>query len=193
MSFLKGINKPKDMLLKLIREGNRINFESDPLELVDHFFNFSVTAHSLRDWCIKQQNKINQKKELNQSWDKENYLVIAKDIANSVKHFGITYYLPDVKNSDTETSKTVSFENNIDIAKNLNKALDDQNYRDSMSNSKPSFSIEFVDGNKVSLDDYVFNTIVYWIKYFDLNNISRYEKYDSKLIFVNRKSWGQFT
>ena len=44
MSFIQEIVEPKDMLLKLIREGNRINFEECTEDLTDHFFNFSVTV-----------------------------------------------------------------------------------------------------------------------------------------------------
>jgi len=51
------------MLLKLIREGNRITFEDEYENISDHFFNFSITAHSLRDWCIKYQGLQSKKKE----------------------------------------------------------------------------------------------------------------------------------
>lgn len=193
VSFINGVNEPKDMLLKLIREGNRIIFEEDPLELSDHFFNFSVTAHSLRDWCLKFQNIQSQKKQANEAWDKHLFLVVAKDIANSVKHFGIDLYTPSLAGSAVSSTDFVEFTFGEDVSAKMERAHSDEEFRRLVSQSRPSFLITFSDGSSVDLTDYAFRTINYWIGYFDENNVPRDLRYDAKHIYANRKIWHQLT
>ncbi|MCC4799644.1 hypothetical protein [Enterovibrio norvegicus] len=193
MSFIKSISEPKDMLLKLIREGNRITFEEDPENLTDHFFNFSVTAHSIRDWCIKYQDQQAIKKKLNQEWDKEPFLAIAKDIANSVKHFGIDLYQPQLKESETQTTNIVEFCVGENISEKLQKAVNDKEFRESEGQAKPSYLVRFEDGTEVTLTNYVFKTVTFWVSYFDQNSIPREQTVGSTHLYVNRPFWQQFT
>jgi hypothetical protein len=193
MSFIQGINEPKDMLLKLIREGNRSIFEDERLELTDHFFNFSVTAHSLRDWCIKFQKMTKTQKVLCQSaWDSERCLVIAKDVANSVKHFGIDLYIPSLSGSSESHTDFVPFTYGEDIPAKMEKAQTSEEYRRSVSKPRPSYLIKFKDEPDFNLTDYIFETINYWVAYFDQNGVPRDQRYDAKLIFCNRKLWDTF-
>lgn len=193
MSFLHGINDPKDMLLKLIREANRINFESEGENIKDHFFNFSVTAHSLRDWCFKYQRLESSKKQMNMTWDNEPFLVVAKDIANSVKHFGISLYTPNIAGSAQKNTMHVVLRTGSNLAEDIEKAKIDPDFRDENSEESPSYKIYFTDGSTISLNDYIFKTVLYWIGYFDSNGIPRDNKVDQRHIYVNRRIWHKFT
>ncbi|NAW61091.1 hypothetical protein CAG58_03820 [Vibrio sp. V31_P5A7T61] len=193
MSFIQSISEPKDMLLKLIREGNRITFEEDPENLTDHFFNFSVTAHSIRDWCIKYQGQQAIKKKLDQQWDKEPFLAIAKDIANSVKHFGIDRYQPQLKESETQTTNIVEFCVGENISEKLQKAVNDKEFRESEGQDKPSYLVRFEDGTEMTLTYYVLKTVTFWVSYFDQNSIPREQSVGYKHLYVNRPFWQQFT
>lgn len=192
MSFISGINEPKDMLLKLVREGNRVNFEENSENVMDHFFNFSVTAHSLRDWCINYLSQQSNKKQLNQTWDNEKYLVIAKDIANSVKHFKITMYTPNLAGTSSSTAQGVAFYSNENISEKMEKSQQNTEYRESQTQESPSFLITFADATTENLTDYVVKTIRYWVKYFDSNSIPRH-LVDDKGIFLNRLCWHLIT
>ncbi|MCW4629791.1 MULTISPECIES: hypothetical protein [Marinomonas] len=192
MSFISGINEPKDMLLKLVREGNRVNFEDNPENLMDHFFNFSVTAHSLRDWCINYLSLQENKKQLNEAWDNEKYLVIAKDIANSVKHFKITMYTPDVKGTSSSIIQGVVFYSTENIPAKMEKARQSAEYRESRTEESPSFIVTFTDGTTENLTDYVFKTVKYWVGYFDSHGIPRHVV-DHHSIFLNRLCWNLIT
>lgn len=189
LSFIQGINEPKDMLLKLIREGNRVIFEELPIELIDHFFNFSVTAHSLRDWYIKFTSLQSQKKQLNNTWDQNPFLVVAKDVANSVKHFGITLYTPSLSGSSASSTGFVAFTYGEDIPAKMEKAREDESFRKSVTQPSPSYLIKFTDGTYIDLTDYVFKATQYWVEYFDNNEIPRDTRYDAKHIYLNRKEW----
>jgi hypothetical protein len=193
MSFIQNISEPKDMLLKLIREGNRVTFEDDAENIADHFFNFSVTAHSIRDWCIKYKDLQAQKKTLNQKWDKEPFLAVAKDIANSVKHFGIDLYKPQLKDSEMKNSSVVEFCVGENITDKLQKSVDDKEFRESEGKEKPSYIVLFDDGSEITLNDYIFKTVNFWINYFDQNSIPRNESVNTTHLFINRPFWHKFT
>lgn len=183
--MIQNILEPKDMLLKLIREGNRIMFEENPENLTDHFFNFSVTAHSIRDWCIKFQSPRLSKQKLNREWDKKPFLAIAKDIANSVKHFGIDYYTPKLKGSEAQTAGFID----ISSAEEIAKLLSDQDYRESQSRPRPSYLVLFEDGEECSLNSYVQETVVFWLRYFDQYEIPREQAVDDKNLYIHRLKW----
>jgi hypothetical protein len=193
MSLINNISEPKDMLLKLIREGNRINFEDDYENISDHFFNFSVTAHSLRDWCIKYQGLQSNKKVLHTQWDKEPFLAVAKDIANSVKHFGIDYYKPQIQDSEYESTDIIQFCEGENISEKFDNVLSDESFREASSEKRPSYIVKFKDGPDITLNEYVFKTVTFWNEYFIKESIPIDPSRDIRHLFINRSFWNQFT
>ncbi|WP_429088371.1 hypothetical protein [Aeromonas allosaccharophila] len=194
MSFICDFLEPKDMLMKLIREGNRINFEDDIINLSDHFFNFSVTAHSLRDWCIKYLilHGMKDSAQLNKEWGSKDFLIVAKDIANSVKHFGVDRYTPKVSNSERDSAKSISIYTNENVPEKLILSMSDKNFREERSKEHPSYVIRFEDGKEIKLDSYVFSTVNYWVKFFDEKSLPRDKSFDEKLVYVNRQCWHKY-
>jgi len=193
MSLINNISEPKDMLLKLIREGNRIIFEDDYENISDHFFNFSVTAHSLRDWCIKYQGLQSNKKALHTKWDNEPFLAVAKDIANSVKHFGVDFYTPQIQNSEYGSTDIIQFCEGENISEKFDKILSDDSFREVSSEERPSYIVKFKDGPDITLNDYVFNTVTFWNEYFINESIPIDPSRDIRHLFINRSFWNKFT
>lgn len=79
---------PADLLNKLEREARRVFHaaaSSDKPAMCDHFFNFCVTAHSLRDWVIHSQNA--EKQSVHDRCNQVSVLAACRDIANASKHF----------------------------------------------------------------------------------------------------------
>jgi len=74
---------------KLERESYRAFHAKTPLHKADHFFNFCVTAASMRDYTLEHLNKVTQAQQspYYDAWAKIPMLVAAADIANSSKHF----------------------------------------------------------------------------------------------------------
>src|SRR5262245_35593866 len=73
---------------KLEREAYRAYHSRSPLHKADHFFNFCVTAHSLRDYYFKRRRiRKNAQAPYHTLWNKNPALVAVRDIANSTKHF----------------------------------------------------------------------------------------------------------
>lgn len=82
--------EPKDLLAKAVREGRRAYLKCDNTEQVsDHFFNFCVTAHAIRDWCIQYleyDEKSLEAQAFHERCCKSKNLQYCRDIANSLKH-----------------------------------------------------------------------------------------------------------
>lgn len=74
---------------KLEREAYRAYHARTPLQKSDHFFNFCVTASSMRDYCLEYLGKVtkSQRKPFDVVWWKEPLLVAAIEIGNATKHF----------------------------------------------------------------------------------------------------------
>lgn len=77
------------MLKKLEREAARLfdaATSSQKESMCDHFFNFCVTAHSIRDWVIKSEGLTN-KQNFHDRCNEFQELAACRDIANANKHF----------------------------------------------------------------------------------------------------------
>ena len=193
MSKITGFDRPNDLLIKLLREGSRLRFETDDNNRIDHFFNFSVTAHSLRDWCAEalclNSSKTGVEKlknTIDKSCNEITALLVARDIANSVKHFKIRQYSPKVANAQKSTAEQKIFE----FTKYSNTLIiDDDNFKLDNLVVTPSIDIIFNDQSKIGLDQFIIDTISYWIRFFDENSIYRDLKYQASFIFFSLESW----
>tara|TARA_Y100000296_G_C5072624_1_gene205716 strand:- start:58 stop:639 length:582 start_codon:yes stop_codon:yes gene_type:complete len=189
MSLLQSANEPGDLLKKLFREANGIVYEYNQERLSDLVVNFSVTANSMRDWCIKYLNQESDKKNLVLTWDSIPCLKAAKDIANANKHFTITMYTPTVANVNKSASSIIEFRSNQDIAKELESAKNSEEKRNEMSIETPSYEINFTDGSSLSLYEFYSGCIREWLSYFDTNGIPRNPNLNSSLIYWHRSQW----
>lgn len=102
---------PGDLLNKLEREARRITqaaARSDKPAMCDHFFNFCVTAHSLRDWLIHSKNA--PKQSVHDRCNSVAELAACRDIANASKHFAL-----DVGSKAVAKGAVVSRSSVVDI------------------------------------------------------------------------------
>jgi hypothetical protein len=77
------------MYRKLERESYRAFHAPTPLHKADHFYNFCVTAASMRDYTLEYLKKItpSQKRPYYAAWSGVPALIAAAEIANATKHF----------------------------------------------------------------------------------------------------------
>jgi hypothetical protein len=89
MPLTARLISPLALLRKLERESYRAFHAKTPLHKADHFFNFCVTAASMRDYTLEHLKKVSpaDKKPYYDAWAKLPALVGAAEIANSTKHF----------------------------------------------------------------------------------------------------------
>jgi hypothetical protein len=78
---------------KLEREAYRAWHSKDRLHKADHFFNFCVTAHSMRDYFFERKGIVTKsaRDPYHQLWNQELALVAAADVANTTKHFALRF------------------------------------------------------------------------------------------------------
>jgi hypothetical protein len=107
MSLAQSLASPSALYRKMERESYRAFHAESPVHKSDHFFNFCVTAHSMRDYCLEYLGKIEDsgKRPLHELWNKEPALIAAQEIANSSKHF--TLRLPRSKQVKVPATKSV--------------------------------------------------------------------------------------
>lgn len=75
------------------RESYRAFHATKPLHKADHFFNFCVTAHSMRDYCLEYLGKVSkiEKEPYHRDWEAISSLVAVAEVANSSKHFMLRF------------------------------------------------------------------------------------------------------
>lgn len=89
MSLSASLNSPSSLYRKLERESYRAYHAPTALQKADHFYNFCVTAASMRDYMLEHLGKVSrtEKQPYHAAWDKVPALVSAKEVANFAKHF----------------------------------------------------------------------------------------------------------
>ncbi|WP_114633638.1 hypothetical protein [Vibrio splendidus] len=99
MSILHGFSEPRDMLYKLLRDGRKCHIAESVECKFDHLFNFVVTGHSIRDWCIDFLNLDGAgKNAFHIRCNQSEYLEYCRDIANTSKHFRLSDGVRSVSN-----------------------------------------------------------------------------------------------
>jgi len=84
---------------KVLRESHRTWHARDSIHKADHFYNFAITAHSLRDYFLEHKgwggDRKNRTKHAakrqgqHEEWNSNQVLRAVQDIANSAKHFSL--------------------------------------------------------------------------------------------------------
>jgi hypothetical protein len=102
MPLTARLDSPAALYRKLEREAYRAYHAPTPLAKADHFYNFCVTASSMRDYCLEKVGATTRtlRKPYDAVWWKEPLLVAAIEIGNSTKHFVL-------RDPNTGTPKTI--------------------------------------------------------------------------------------
>ena len=89
MALTPSLGSVEGLFRKLERELYRAYHHRDRLHKADHFLNFCITAHAMRDHFCEHLGKVKQadRQPFHDLWNKEPLLVAAQEIANSTKHF----------------------------------------------------------------------------------------------------------
>jgi hypothetical protein len=88
------LDSPSALLRKLEREAYRAFHASRPVHQADHFYNFCVTAHAMRDHVMENLGHTSNKSArdaFHTDCNTEPLLVTVGEIANATKHFVLRY------------------------------------------------------------------------------------------------------
>ncbi|MDE3021720.1 MAG: hypothetical protein KGI54_07645 [Pseudomonadota bacterium] len=89
MTLTPTLTSIKSLFWKLERESYCAYHAHSKIHKADHFFNFCVTAHSLRDYILEHLGKVTaqEKEAFHNLWSAMPLLHTVGEIANSFKHF----------------------------------------------------------------------------------------------------------
>lgn len=158
MALAPRLDSPAALLRKLEREGYRAFHAKTPLQKSDHFYNFCVTASSMRDYCHEHSGRVTkqQRKPQEQVWWQDPLLVATFEIANSAKHFE----LRDLSTGKTRSANTRTVRTKkstfVDIyvsASGEHRAVQVQ---------KPETWITLSDGSRHELYAFTDGVLTYW-------------------------------
>jgi hypothetical protein len=144
---------------KLAREERRTLHESNRIDRADHFYNFCVTAHSLRDYFLKDRVLSEEEsKAVRAYWNRAPFLVAVRDIANTAKHFQLSR--PPATRGVRPGSSTM-----VDIYRDRTGIIAPVRRR------VPDLTISLEDGTHYRLYDFMDAVVTYWRNFLKANGI----------------------
>jgi hypothetical protein len=158
MRLAPSLTSPAALYRKLERESYRAFHSRSRIHKADHFFNFCVTAHAMRDYLLEYLGKIERKDKqpYHELWNKIPPLAAARDIANSSKHF-------ELRERTTGERKAVST-----LAVRRRKS----SYVELFSNGRgefqfvvveaPDISVKLSDGTVLLLYEFTHEVLAHW-------------------------------
>jgi len=161
MPLAYSVGSIPDLYRKLERESYRAYHADSPMHKADHFFNFCVTAHSMRDYCLEHLGLIldSDKQPFYEVWNAVPLLVAVQEIANSSKH----YVLRNSKNKIVKALKTRTVRSRystfVDIYENEQK---DCKF---VLVKRPDVSVTLSDGKVFLLSQFTHEVMEYWRSY----------------------------
>ena len=161
MPFAVRLSSPLALFRKLERESYRAFHAPTPLHKADHFFNFCVTAASMRDYLLEHLNLLSdvQRQPHYDAWAKLPALVAAVEIANLSKHF----VLRDKKTTQPKPVKTRTVRLKkakfIDVYTNFDGDIK------LVENHKIEVTVTLSDGQSLELYAFTDEVMKYWKSY----------------------------
>jgi hypothetical protein len=157
MTLTPNLDSLKGLFRKLERESYRAYHATSTIHKADHFFNFCVTGHSLRDYLLEDLGKHKQleKAPFHDVWDNDAFLVAVAEIANSSKHFRLRR-----ANGALKTVRT------REVAQTMNDFVDI--YRDgegrlsAVQVKKADIEVVLSDGRRFALYEFTASVLAYW-------------------------------
>ena len=151
MKLAHNLKSVSDLFAKLEREAYRAFHSRHPLAKTDHFYNFCITAHALRDYYFKHKEiKTKAEKEkLHTLWNSTPELLAAGEIANTTKHF--TLDRPQKTKSSTPSKSHV-----VNIYESASGEISHQ--------AEEVFDVDILlsDGRKIQIYHFTRSVIDYW-------------------------------
>ena len=103
MALTPSLDTLEALFRKLQREFYRAHHHRNAIHKADHFYNFCITAHSLRDYLLERLNKTSfaDRQAFEDRWSQVPVLVSVSEIANTAKHFQLRKRSGDPKSPRT--------------------------------------------------------------------------------------------
>ena len=165
MPLASRLHSPAALYRKLEREAYRAYHASTPLAKSDHFYNFCVTASSMRDYCHEQAGRTNkdQRKVDEGLWWANPLLAATFEVANSTKHF----VLRDVKTGIQRPPKTKSVR--LGPSKFADIYVNNEGKYHAVLVERTEVRVTLSDGKRYELYKFSDEVLSYWWNYLKLS------------------------
>lgn len=151
-------SSPLALYRKLEREAYRAFHAKAPAHKADHFFNFCVTAASMRDYAFEHLNLVTaaQKQPYYDAWCRIPALVAAAEVANSSKHFTLRSRSTGLP--VTPKTKTVRFKRSAFVDVYANATGETK----MVETRRTEVSITLANGKRLELHAFTDEVLKYW-------------------------------
>ncbi len=160
MALTPTISSPLDLLHKLERELWRAFHHRHRVHQADHFYNFCITAHALKDHFFEWKGFLSgdpQRKPYYAIWDAIPELVAATEIGNTTKHF----VLRERKANQPKNTKTSKVRHSVSAAAEI--YINDAGELKVVRNpGAPSITIELATRQRFGLYDFMGSVVKFW-------------------------------
>ena len=163
MALASRLHSPSALYRKLEREAYRSYHATTPLAKSDHFYNFCITASSMRDYCHEQAGRAtnDQRKAEEQVWWAQPLLAATFEVANSTKHF----VLRNAKTGMPRTPKTRSVR--LGPAKFADIYVNNEGKYRAVVVQRTEVRITLSDGKRYELYKFTGKVLAYWRSYLE--------------------------
>ena len=170
MALTPTLESIEDLFGKLEREAYRAYHTKKEIHKADHFYNFCVTAHSMRDYFFKHKEIKEQSAQnlYHDKWNKDKCLLAAKEIANSSKHFTLR---KAPKTKTVEPTKSDFVEVWIGNGTTWDKFVE-----------LPDLIVTLEDGGKFALHEFTGHVRDYWVTFLSSKSIEVRQQTVSELL-----------
>ena len=161
MPLTAKLTSPLALFRKLERESYRAYHAKSPLHKADHFFNFCVTASSMRDYTLEHLGMVTQSQQqpYHDEWSKIPALVATAEIANTSKHF----VLRDRGTRKPKTVKTRALR--MKKARFVDVYVNDAGEHTFEEVNRTEVSVTLSDGHILELYSFTAEVRTYWKTY----------------------------
>jgi hypothetical protein len=167
VSLTPTLGSVEALFRKLERESYRAFHSRNAIHKADHFLNFCITAHSLRDYYFERMNLVTsaEQQPFHEAWSSQPLLVAVADIANSAKHFVLrefrTKAIRKPRTGPVRLRKGSVMEFYLDAVGQLQ----------TVQAGIPDVRVTLSDGTRHELFSFMAGVLHYWTSYLRANGI----------------------
>ncbi len=170
MALTPTVKSIKDLFGKLEREAYRAFHSIKRIHKEDHFYNFCVTAHSMRDYFFEYKGiKLTTERDIyHQEWNEDEFLVAAKEIVNTWKHFRLRN---QPKTKEVHQGENVFVETYVENNKVSDKFV-----------KLPDLIVTLASEKEFALHEFTTHVTCYWHKFLSSKSINVQQQSVSELL-----------
>jgi len=177
------LSNPLEIMHKMEREAHRAFHQRHIVHKADHFYNFCITALSMKDSILNYlcKNIPPEQQPYYDEWNNQPCLVAVKEIANTAKHMFLTAVNKKTKMKEIKAPKTKKVIPSSTCVVNCYE--DDQgNFYNEYDKDFPDYKVVLGSGEELGLHEFTKTVMDYWRNYLSHSGIE-YKKQDQEVYF----------